>query len=285
MIFSDVASEDSHCADTKTKSKKCLVHGTGDGGNDTDLLHAFKIRDQIKLQSFFCTFHSETVDSQNHHNDQKGDHHDLGNFFKPILKTTGADKNTCDNNNDHPEAHGNRLPQHVCKFSGNTLRIKSLEFAGGSHIEVIQHPAGNSSVEHHQKVAADQSDVSVDVPFLAGFFQCIVGFDRALLAGTSNRKFHSHNRKTQDCQKDQVKQYKCTAAALSGHIRELPHISDSDGTAGRNQNESQTGSQLLSLFHNSPHYCSMVNCYLYKVTGFILTHSGILHNKKNLHFT
>ena len=285
VIFSDVASEDRHGTDTEAESEECLVHSTGDGGDDTDLLHTLKIRDQVEFQTLFRTIHGKAVNSQDNHNDQKGDHHNLGNLFQAILKTAGTDKNTCDNNNDHPESHGYRLAKHICKLTGNTFRIKPLEFAGCCHIEVIQHPAGNGCVEHHQEITSDQSDISVDVPFLAWFLQSVIGFDRAFLAGTSNRKFHGHNRQSQDSQEDQIKQYECTATALSGHVREFPDVSDSDGTACRNQDESQTGSKFFSFFHNSPHYCSMVNCYLYKVTGFILTHSGILHNKKNLHFT
>ena len=264
MIFSNVASKDSHGADTKAKCKECLIHGTSDGGNDTDLFHTCKIRDQVEFQTFFCTVHGKAVDCQDNHDHQKGDHHDLGNFLKAILKTAGADKNTCDNNNDHPESHSNRLAKHVCKLSFNTVGIKSLEFTGSCHIKIIQHPAGNGCVEHHQKIASDQSDISVDMPFLARFLQSVVSFDRAFLAGTSNRKLHSHNRKSKDSQEDQVKQYECTAAALSGHVRELPDISDSDGAACGNQNESQTGSQFFSLFHNSPH----VNMYRFAVGNF-----------------
>ena len=92
----------------------------------------------------------------------------------------------------------------------------------------------------------------MDVPFLAWFLQSVVSFDRAFLAGTSNRKLHSHNRQSQDSQEDQIKQYECTATALSGHVRKLPDISDSDGTACGNQDESQTGPEFLSFFHNSP---------------------------------
>ena len=49
-----------------------------------------------------------------------------------------------DSNNDHPESHSNGLAKHVGKLSCNTVGIKSLEFTGGCHIEVIQHPACNS---------------------------------------------------------------------------------------------------------------------------------------------
>ena len=284
MIFSDVASEDSHSTDTKAESKECLVHSTGNGRNNTDFFHTLEIRDQVEFQSLFGTIHGKTVDGKNNHDHQKRDHHNLGNFFKAVLKTAGADKNTCNNNNDHPESHSNGLAKHVGKLSCNTVGIKSLEFTGGCHIEVIQHPACNSGVKHHQEITSDQSDISMDVPFLSWFFQCVICFDRTLLAGTSNRKLHSHNRKSKKGQEDQVKQYECAATALSGHVREFPDVSDSDGTASRNQNESQTGSKFFSFFHNSPHCCSLVNCYLYKVASFILTHSSILHNKKNLHF-
>ena len=52
----------------------------------------------------------------------------------------------------------------------------------------MKHPAGDRCIKHHKKIAADQCDNPMDMPFLSGFFQCLVGFDRTFLAGTSNRK-------------------------------------------------------------------------------------------------
>ena len=80
----------------------------------------------------------------------------------------------------------------------------------------------------------------MDVPLLARLFQCLISAHRALAGGAAHRKFHSHDGQTQNDQEDQIKQYECAAAVLSGDIREFPDVSDADGTACRQQNEAQT---------------------------------------------
>ena len=83
-------------------------------------------------------------------------------------------------------------------------------------------------------------DVAVNMPFLPRFFQCLISFYRTFLAGSANGKLHSHNRQSKYHQKDQVTQYKRTAAAFSCNIRKFPDITDSDGTSGRYQDKSHT---------------------------------------------
>ena len=51
-----------------------------------------------------------------------------------------------------------------------------------------------------------------------------------------------------DDQKEQVEQHKCAAAALTGNIRELPHVADADGAARAHQQEAQTGAEGFA-FH------------------------------------
>ena len=68
----------------------------------------------------------------------------------------------------------------------------------------------------------------MDVPLLARFFQCLIGPHRALAGSTPHRKLHRHDGQAQNDQKEQVEQHKCAAAALTGNIRELPHVADAD---------------------------------------------------------
>lgn len=72
VIFSNVASKDSHGADTKAKCKECLIHGTSDGGNDTDLFHTCKIPGSGRISDLLCTVHGKAVDCQDNHDHQKG---------------------------------------------------------------------------------------------------------------------------------------------------------------------------------------------------------------------
>ena len=77
------------------------------------------------------------------------------------------------------------------------------------------------------------------MPLLTRFFQCLISSDRTFLAGTSHRKFHTHDREPQNDQEQNVEQHKCTAASLTCHIWEFPHITDADRTPCRQQDEPQ----------------------------------------------
>ena len=70
-------------------------------------------------------------------------------------------------------------------------------------------------------------------------------------AAAAHRQLHGENGHAHDQQKQQVKQHEHTAAVGAGNIRELPHIADTDGTAGTDQQEAQSGFKAFS-FHKKP---------------------------------
>ena len=196
-FFSNITSEDSHRTDTKTQSKECLIHSTYNCFDHAYFFHAFHIRNQVKAQAFFCSGHGKTVDGKNYHNRQKCNHHYFCNFFQSVLKTHGADKDSNHYYQNHPECHHQRLTQHLRKYTCYLFCVHSLKFSGGSKIKIVKHPACNGSVKHHQKITADQCDVSMDMPLLSGFFQYLIRSYRTFLASTSHCKLHGHNRNTQ----------------------------------------------------------------------------------------
>ena len=56
---------------------------------------------------------------------------------------------TGENDNNHPESHNERLPEHRVKLFGYCLGIKSGKLSSCGQIEVMKHPSGNGCVEHH----------------------------------------------------------------------------------------------------------------------------------------
>ena len=48
-------------------------------------------------------------------------------------------------------------------------------------------------------------------------------------------------------EREKLISHKCAAAALTGNIRELPHVADADGTARRKQDEAQAAAKSFSL--------------------------------------
>ena len=61
-----------------------------------------------------------------------------------------------------------------------SVSMPATERAGQEFPEIIDHPAGDGGVVHHQQEAAGQAEPAVDVPLLAGLFKVLVGQDGAL---------------------------------------------------------------------------------------------------------
>ena len=71
---------------------------------------------------------------------------------------------------------------------------------------------------------------------------------RAAVARTANSQFHGKHRCSHQNQEQQVEQHESAAAALTCHVRELPHISDADRAAGADKDEAKARAEALSLF-------------------------------------
>ena len=164
------------------------------------------------------------------------------------MQTAGADEDTDGHNDHHPEAHGQRACQHLGELASHLVSVKAHQLTGSGHVEAVEHPAGHRGVEHHQQVAADEGEVAVDVPLLAGLFEGLIGAHRALVAGTAHGELHGHDGQAQNDEEQQVEQHESAAAALTCHVRELPHISDADRAAGGKEDEPESRFEFFA-FH------------------------------------
>ena len=256
VLLADIAAEDGHGTDAKAEGEERLIHSGDQRVDHAHFLHPVKVRHKEERKPFLCPGHEQAVDSQHHHNEEQGNHHALGHTLQTTLQTLGAHQNAHYHHEYHPEGHGGGAGQHFGKLTSYLLCVEPCQLAGGSHVEIVQHPARYGGVEHHQQVAADEGKVAVDVPLLPRLFQRLIRPHRAFAGGASHGKLHGHDGQTQNDQKDQVEQYKSTAAALTGDIRELPHIADADGAACGKQNKAKTGFQSFS-FHDpiTPYFC------------------------------
>ena len=167
-----------------------------------------------------------------------------GHVVKDVGQAEGVDGKAQNDHQHHPAAHHQGLAQHLAVNGADAGGILSHESAGDHEIEIVQHPAGDRCVEHHQKIVADQAEVAVEMPFLARLFQHAIGQHRAFPAGAAHGKLHGHDRQPQKQQKQDIKQHEGRAAVLSRKIRELPHVSDADGTARREQDKAQAGASF-----------------------------------------
>ena len=139
-LFSDIAAEDHHRADTDGEGKECLAHGPEDHISDTHLLHLGKIRYQVEMDPFPGPFQKYGMYCQHQHDDQKRAHHQLGNPLNPLLDPELADRKTDDADQGCPERHHRRVAQHVRKTGCHCIRRRPGKFSCDAAEAVIHHP-------------------------------------------------------------------------------------------------------------------------------------------------
>ena len=156
----------------------------------------------------------------------------------------------------HPEAHLAGVCQHIGKDLPTGRRVHSrLKYTGGEFEKVVQHPAGDIGIVHHQQIAAQEGKPSVNMPLGAGLFQCAIGQDSAFAAGPANGQLHRQHWQPQDHQHDQIQQHKQPAAVLPDDKREPPHIADAHCAARADEQETQSGFKRFSLHIFAPLFC------------------------------
>ena len=138
------------------------------------------------------------------------------------------------------EDHLLRILLHGGKNAIHRRLVHAGHKATGEELgEVVQHPAGNGGVVHHQQVAAGDGQPAMPMPLVPRLFQRLVGLHNALAAGAANGKLHRQHGHAQHQQEHQIQQHKYAAAVLASHIRKAPHIANTDGAARAHQQEAQ----------------------------------------------
>ena len=256
MILTDIAAENSHTAHTDRQGKEGLVHGCLYHVPDSGFPESGKIRPQIKGKAFAAAGCQNAVDSQYQHDHDQCCHHDLGDPLYTLLQAHGQNKKA------HNDGYGHKAPltdgrsHHIAEFGSDSLRIQAFKGSGRRRKEILDHPAADDGIKHHQNIVAGHRGIAVQVPETALWLQPSIHGHRTDLTGPSHGKFHGHYRDTHDCQKNQINQDKGASAVLAHQPGKLPDISDTDGTSCRQQNKAQTASQLFTFFQNRILLCS-----------------------------
>ncbi|MDL2227106.1 flagellin, partial [Deltaproteobacteria bacterium OttesenSCG-928-M10] len=102
--------------------------------------------------------------AQNNHNDEQPAHHDFGDFFHTVAQADDADPEAHESDQGHPEQLPGRAFQGGPEKGPHLAGVQAVQLAADRIIEIGQHPAGNSGVEHHQHVIAQDAQIAVNVP-------------------------------------------------------------------------------------------------------------------------
>ena len=190
---------------------------------------------EIELQALAGTLQGNRAEYQHHHYGQQAKHHHFGDLLHAVLQSAGTDQHTQHHDDDHKQSHQAGLTHQGAELIAHSGGIQTHKVALEHFYKVEHQPTGNGGVEHHQQIVAGNAEPAVDVPLGSLGLQSVKRQSNALLAGPAHGKLHDHYRKAHDHQEQQVHQHKGGAAVLTGDIGKAPHISQTNGTACRNQ--------------------------------------------------
>lgn len=145
--------------------------------------------------------------------------------------------------NSSQKKHRRRIFQHRAKGCPNKLGRCSDKCSIQMKPAIIEHPACNCRIIHHQHITAYYTDSLEAMPAAADRFENIKTFGRAAAAASADSKFTDHDRNPHNQEEQQINQNKSGPAELAAEIRKLPNIPDANSTAGTNQDKPQTGTK------------------------------------------
>ena len=150
-----------------------------------------------------------------------------------------------------------------------------MQIAGQHAQRIVYHPARNHGVKHHEQIVSDDAEPTESMPMRVFRLQIMKRQRFTVTAGAANCVLANQNRPAQNRQTNQIQYNKCGTAVLSADIREFPYISQSHGTAGRNQNKSQSCAEIFSFFH----LVFILSWYFYSITQ-VAKHWNTLKQKR-----
>ena len=168
------------------------------------LQNSVEIRIEIIFETCSTVGQGNGIYCQNQHEQQQAGHHVLGDAFNAGLDAQIANAKAGENDDNHIACHGYRVAQQAAENVADTFGIQADEAADSHFVEVIQHPAGNRGVEHHQENVAGDCTVFIQMPFCTGRLQHVKGFCCTAHAGAANSKFCYHDGQSQKQQKAKI---------------------------------------------------------------------------------
>ena len=252
-VLALVAAEDAHGADAHGQGEESLVHGRIDDREQAGLLQLGGIGRQVEGNARLGAGQGQGADDQGHEDEEQAQHHQLDHALHALLHAHGAHAAAHEHHQGHAHHLGHGVAQGGTEELAHTGGIQAAQGAAGHVPAVIEHPARDRGVEHHQQVAADKGHLAAPVPLAALGLKDVEGQAHIAAGGTAHGEFHDHGRHHSE-QAEQIDTHEDGATIRAGDVGETPDVPEADGAARRKQQEAQTASQHLTLCvtrHNS----------------------------------
>ena len=225
LLLADVAAEDSERADAQAQREEGLAHSSEDNLAHAMLQNSIEIRIEIIFQTGVTARQHDGVDCEHQHEHEQAGHHDLRNALYAIFYAQIAHAEAGEDNGNHVTGHRHRIAQQCAEDAAYALGIKADKAAYSHFIEVIQHPAADGGIEHHEDDVTGDGAIFIKMPFRSLRLQHIEGFGSAAHAGTANGELCYHDRQAQQQQKAQIDKHEGSTAVLTCDEGEAPYVS------------------------------------------------------------
>ena len=225
LLLADVAAEDSERADAQAQREEGLAHSGEDNLAHAMLQNPIEIRIEIIFQPGFTARQHDGVDSKHQHEHEQAGHHCFRDALYAIFYAQIADAEAGDDNGNHVTCHRHRIAQQRTEDAADALSIKADKAAYSHFIEVIQHPAADGGIEHHEDDVAGDGAIFIKMPFSSLRLQNIKGFGSTAHTGAANGKLCYHDGQAQKQQKAQIDEHEGSTAVLTSDKGEAPYVS------------------------------------------------------------
>ena len=223
-----------------------MAHRVEDDFTDAVVLDVLEVRDEVVADACVGTFQEDGVDGQDDHEGEQRDHEVLRDALDAFLDAEVADGEAEQADEDGPEGQFQGVAQHFAEPSGDFLGRFADERSGDVLEAVVHHPAGDGGVIHHEQGTADDGKPAVPVPFGSLRFEDVIGAGGTSLRAAADRKLGGQDGDAEDDQEQKVDEHEDGAAVLPADVRELPDVADADRAAGRDQDVTESGAELLT---------------------------------------
>ena len=225
LLLADVTAEDSERADAQAQREEGLAHSSEDNLAHAMLHNLIEIRIEIIFQTSITAGQHNGVDCQHQHEHEQAGHHYFRDALYAVFYAQIAHAEAGEDNGNHVTGHRHRIAQQCAEDAADALGIQADEAAHSHFIKVIQHPAADGGVEHHEDDVAGDGAIFIKMPFRSLRLQHIEGFGSAAFAATANGELCYHDGQAQQQQKAQIDKHEGSTTVLTCDEGEAPYVS------------------------------------------------------------
>lgn len=206
LRLADIAAEDGQGADAEAQREERLPHGRKD-----DFLYAVfhdlvEIRIQIILEANLAVRQHDGIDDEHGHQQEQAEHHPLRDALDAGLNAEVADAAAEQHDENHAAGHRDGVGQEAAEDGTDAVSIEPVKGPRRHLVKIVEHPAGNRRVEHHEQQIARDGPVLVPVPFRPLRFQHIEGHRGTAHARAADGELRDHDGQAEDGQEYQINQ-------------------------------------------------------------------------------